>query len=204
MSAEEKKTQHEKDHPYGTTLLARDKPENRRQWGADHIGYVDVEPSECDPTTGRCPHYAHRSDAARDGPGGGALATPIHLLIASFRDQLCPRTLHNAFRRAENPDRVYIRIIEQTEEGSDLIDDAGCWDRYCQDYNTDCQQYKDNVRTVHVNAKDAKGPTDARSKLSAMVNHDYVHRDEPTQLDFHRVELQDFCMQIDSHMGKWL
>ena len=122
------------------------------------------------------------------------------MLIASFRDQLCPRTLHNAFNRAENPHRIYIRVIEQTEEGSDLIDDAGCWARYCEDYNTNCQEYKDNVRTVHVNAKDAKGPTDARSKLSAMVNYDYVHRDEPDQLDFHRVELQDFCMQIDSHM----
>lgn len=122
------------------------------------------------------------------------------MLIASFRDQLCPRTLHNAFNRAENPHRIYIRVIEQTEEGSDLIDDAGCWARYCEDYNNNCQEYKDNVRTVHVNAKDAKGPTDARSKLSAMVNYDYVHRNEPDQLDFHRVELQDFCMQIDSHM----
>ena len=84
MSAEEKKTQHEKDHPYGTTLLARDKPENRRQWGADHIGYVDVEASECDPTTGRCPHYAHRSDATRDGPVGVVPVSYTHLTLPTI------------------------------------------------------------------------------------------------------------------------
>ena len=181
---------------FNALISRQDKPENRKKWG-DNIGYIDVEPSECDPETGKCPYYTYKADATREGR---ALETPIHMLIASFRDQLCPRTLHNAFNRAENPHRIYIRVIEQTEEGSDLIDDAGCWARYCEDYNTNCQEYKDNVRTVHVNAKDAKGPTDARSKLSAMVNYDYVHRDEPDQLDFHRVELQDFCMQIDSHM----
>mmetsp|Transcript_29219 Transcript_29219/g.64428 ORF Transcript_29219/g.64428 Transcript_29219/m.64428 type:complete len:588 (-) Transcript_29219:49-1812(-) len=190
------KTQHELDHPYGTTLLSRDKPENRAQWGPSGIGYIDVAPTVCT-SDGQCPHYNYRADATREG---GATTVPVHMLIASFRDRLCPRTIHNAFHRAENPNRVFIRIIEQTKEGSDLIDDAGCWDRYCQDYNTNCAEYKDNVRTAHVSARDAKGPTDARSKLSAMVNWDYVHRDEPDMLDFQRVELNDFCMQIDSHM----
>lgn len=194
------KTQHERDHPYGTTLLSRDKPENRAQWkdtNSEHggIGYIDVAPTVCTPD-GQCPHYNYKADATREGADGGgatisATTVPIHMLIASFRDRLCPRTLHNAFQHAENPHRVYIRIIEQTEEGSDLIDDAGCWDRYCEDYNTNCEVYKDNVRTVHMNAKDAKGPTDARSKLSAMVTWDYVHRDEPDMLDFHRYGYYD-------------
>ena len=182
-------------HPYGTSLLSRDKPENRALWGPDGVGYVDVAPTIC--TTPQCPYYHYRDDADRNG---GALETPIHMLIASFRDQLCPRTLHNAFRRAENPSRIFIRVIEQTDPNSDLIDDAGCFQRYCTDYNPDCQQYEKQVRTVHIDASKAKGPTDARSKLSAMIHHDFIHRNDPDRLDFHPVELQDFCMQTDSHM----
>ena len=177
-----KKTKDERDHPYGTSLLSRDKPENRERWGPSGIGYVDVAPTVCT-ESGDCPHYHYTADATREG---GALETPIHMLIASFRDQLCPRTLHNAFKNAENPHRVYIRIIDQNEPGSDLIDDAGCWDRYCTDYNTACEEFAKNVQTVHVKAKDAKGPTDARSKLSSMITWDYEHKDEPDMLDFQR------------------
>ena len=62
-----------------------------------------------------------------------AHSSPIHLLIASYRDKLCARTLHNAFSKAEHPDRLHIRIIEQTQPGSDLIDDVQCWERYCEE-----------------------------------------------------------------------
>jgi len=182
-------------HPYGTTLLSRDKPVNREKWGDAGIGYIDVLPSVCT-NDGECPYYTYLDDATRPT----ILQTPIHLLIASFRDQLCPRTLYNIFAKAENPNRIYVRVIEQTKADSELIDDAGCWDRYCSDYNTDCQMYKQNVRTVHVDASKAKGPTDARSKLSAMIHWDYKHRDDALELDFQPVQLHDFCMQTDSHM----
>ena len=181
-------------HPYGTTLLSRDKPENRAQWGPQGVGYQPVAPTVC--TADQCPHYHYKEDNTPPK----ALETPIHLLIASFRDQLCPRTLHNAFRRAENPGRIFIRVIEQTLADSDLIDDAGCFARYCADYNPDCQELEKQVRTVHVDAQQSKGPTDARSKLSAMVHWDYVHRHQPSRLDFQPIQLQDFCMQTDSHM----
>jgi len=186
-----------KEHPYGKTLLSRDKPGNGNleKWGPQGVGYVDIDPSVlCTPP--HCPHYHYRDDAEHSG----AVETPIHLLIASFRDQLCPRTLDNAFRRAENPQRIFVRVIEQTESDSDLIDDAGCFARYCTDYNTNCQEYKHQVRTIHMDAAKAKGPTDARSKLSAMIAWDYEHRNDPQQLDFVPVQLQDFCLQTDSHM----
>ena len=182
-------------HPYGTTLLSRDTPENRELWGPEGVGYADVAPTVCTEDH-QCPFYHYKEDATLPK----ALETPIHLLIASFRDRLCPRTLHNAFSHAQNSKRIYVRIIEQTMADSDLIDDAGCWARYCQDYNENCKEYQSQVRTVHVDASKAKGPTDARSKLSAMVVWDYVHRNDPSQLDHVPVELQDFCMQTDSHM----
>jgi hypothetical protein len=129
-----------------------------------------------------------------------ALETPIHMLIASFRDRLCPRTLHNAFSKAENPKRIFIRVIQQTLPGSDLIDDAGCFDQYCQDYNPNCEEYRHQVRIVARDARVSKGPTDARSKLSAMIFNDYWYAYDTERLDFIPVQLHDFCLQLDSHM----
>ena len=183
------------EHPYGTTFLARNNTGNLRLFPDGPFGTVDVKPTVCT-DSGECPYYHNKDDANHEG----ASQTPIHMLIASFRDRLCPRTLHNVFDHAESPKRMFIRIIEQTLPGSDLIDDAGCWARYCTDYNTDCQVYEKQVRTVHVDSAKSKGPTDARSKLSAMISWDYVHRDEPEQLDFVPVHAQDFCLQTDSHM----
>jgi len=180
------------DRPYGDSLLSRDKPENREKWGPDGVGYEPIQESICDPDTGKCPYYHYRKDAERPE----ATQTKIHMLIASFRDRLCPRTLHNAFQHAENPHRVYIRIIEQTEPGSDLLDDAKCWERYCQEYNTNCQEFETNVRVFAMDSTNSKGPTDARSKLSAMIAYDYQTHGQ----DLVSVGLQDYCMQIDSHM----
>ena len=105
-----------------------------------------------------------------DADPKSAEETPIHLLIASYRDKLCARTLHNAFTHAKNPKRLTFRVIQQTKPDSDLEDDEGCWDRYCDKYNPNCQEYKDQVRIVPVDSNEATGPTWARSKLSAMVS----------------------------------
>jgi hypothetical protein len=183
------------DHPYGTTFLGRNNTDNLKSFPDGPFGNVDLNPTVCT-DSGECPYYHYKDDATHEG----ASQTPIHMLIASFRDRLCPRTLHNVFTHAENPKRIFIRILDQTLPGSDLIDDAGCWARYCVDYNTDCQVYEKQVRTVHSDSTKSKGPTDARSKLSAMISWDYVHKHDPQQLDFVPVQTQDFCMQTDSHM----
>lgn len=179
-------------HPYGTTLLARDTKANRDVWQPDEIGVVPVDPDSChvDGSTKQCPPYTETTEKENDA------TTPIHILIASFRDRLCPRTLHNAFRRAIHPERVYIRILLQ-RANTDLVDDADCWGRYCTDYNTDCKQYEHQVYTVSVDANKAKGPTDARSKLSQLIYHDYQQQQNAL---LHPVAIDDFCMQTDSHM----
>ncbi|VEU38714.1 unnamed protein product [Pseudo-nitzschia multistriata] len=96
--------------------------------------------------------------------------------------------------------RTLMQVIEQTKADSDLEDDQGCWDGYCEKYNPNCQEYKDQVRIVPVDATQSMGPTWARSRLSAMIHWDYVHRDKSDELDFQPVNMQDFCMQTDSHM----
>lgn len=200
MTQNDNNSDNNNKHPYGLTLLSRDKPENLELWGPEGVGYQPVASTICT-EDGQCPHYHYQDDAVPER----TIETPIHLLIASYRDQLCPRTLHNAFSKAENPSRIYIRVIEQTLADSDLIDDAGCFDRYCTEYIINpeqCETFRSQVRIVHVDASQANGPTDARSKLSAMVHWDYLHRkdEDKSNLDFHPVELQDFCMQTDSHM----
>jgi len=184
-----------KDHPRGTSLLLRDTPENRNVFPDGPFGVVDVEENAC-AVSGECPHYEYTVDQSETGSAD----VPIHILVAAFRDKLCSRTIHNAFTRATNPKRVFLRIIDQTQPGSTLIDDEGCWPLYCRQYNPNCKEYESQVRSVRVDSGKSLGPTWARSKLSAMINWDYIHRDEPEELDFRRVEVEDFCMQIDSHM----
>jgi hypothetical protein len=178
--------------PFGTAFLGARNDANLKLWGEEGVGDVPIEPTVC--SSGQCPfyHVTNTTDAFN--------STPIHLLIASFRDQLCPRTLFNLFSRAQNASRVFVRVYQQTIADSDLPDDADCWHRYCQVYNVDCMRLKQNVRIVTVDANKAKGPTDARSKLSAMVHWDFTHRTSPSLLDFAPVHLQDFCMETDSHM----
>ena len=187
-----------KDHPNGTCLLARDNPNNHRLFPNGPFGEVDIDSTVC-PSPDKCPHYHYQNDDPNLHPNE-AENVPIHLLIASFRDKLCARTLHNAFTRAKNPKRLTFRVIQQTKIDSDLEDDEGCWDWYCDKYNPNCQEYQDQVRIIPVDSSQSQGPTWARSRLSAMVSWDYQHKDQSDKLDFQPIQMNDFCMQTDSHM----
>jgi hypothetical protein len=192
------------EHPYGTTLLSRDNKANRELFPKQtEFGHIPIAPTICT-EDGQCPHYSHKEDKEDQDQESSSTHhdTPIHILVAAFRDRLCGRTIHNAFTRAAHPKRVFLRIIDQTQADSELLDDAGCWETYCHDYNENCDEYKSQVQTVAIDATLSKGPTFARSKLSAMIYWDHVHKDDedPTALDFRPVDKQDFCMQIDSHM----
>jgi len=183
---------------WGITYLGRDD----KTWGKDGIGSVAIDPNVCAPN-GECPYYR---DAEHD-----ATHDKIHLVIASFRDQLCPRTLYNLFTRAQNPHRIFVRVLQQLKPDSELIDDADCWEMACDHYNdkglklndgtTDfnCHDFENNVEMVTIDAGLAQGPCDARSKLSALIEYDYRHRlDGQHRLE--PVQVRDYCMQTDSHM----
>ena len=173
--------------PYGIAYLGRD----AATWGSE-IGDVPIDPDIC-PSPSLCPQYIDRSIGPDD---------KIHLVIASFRDRLCPRTLYNLFSKAENPHRMFVRVLQQIESNSGLDDDGDCWEGMCKQYNGvafDCNTFKMNIEIVSVPASTAKGPTDARAKLSALIEHDYIHANDGK----HRlspVAVTDYCMQTDSHM----
>eukprot|EP00934_Nitzschia_sp_Nitz4_P002501 Nitzschia sp. Nitz4//scaffold32_size149145//45702//47345//NITZ4_002872-RA/size149145-processed-gene-0.90-mRNA-1//1//CDS//3329548048//2491//frame0 len=194
MGNDENEEKFRREHPRGNSLLARDNKENRKLFPDGPFGSVDIAESIC--PDGNCPFYHYQEDATPET----SIDTPIHMLVAAFRDKLCARTIHNAFSRAKNPKRVFIRIIDQTQPHSDLVDDQGCWPRYCNEYNENCEEFAHQVRAVRVDSANSKGPTWARSKLSAMALWDYEHRDDPSEIDLTPIHLQDFCMQIDSHM----
>jgi Glycosyltransferase (GlcNAc) len=197
MSEEDTSTS-TKNAPWGRAFLGRDE----KTWGKDGIGEIPIDPNIC-PSANQCPYYRDREhDLDND---------KIHLVIASFRDQLCPRTLFNVFTRARNPHRIFVRVLQQLKPDSDLIDDADCWEMACKKYNDneqhklnngqpfDCKDFERNVEIVTIDAGLAKGPCDARSKLSALIEYDYRHAEDGK----HRLEpvkVRDYCMQTDSHM----
>ena len=187
-----------KNVTWGTAFLGRDEA----TWGKDGIGEVPIDPNVC-PTPHECPYYRDRDHNVEQDK--------IHLVIASYRVRLCPRTLYNVFTRAKNPHRIYVRVLQQLLPDSDLIDDADCWDMTCQTYNNkkdnklnngqpfNCHDFEHNVEMVTIDSSLAKGPCDARSKLSALMEHDYRHANDG-QHRLEPVNVRDYCMQTDSHM----
>lgn len=113
--------------------------------------------------------------------------TTLFLMIASFRDKLCPVTLYNLFTKAAYPERIRVGVVQQNAE-----DDVDCLEEYCRlqatkNSRSDCP-FKANVRINRVDAKLAKGPTWGRALGSQML------------------EDEEFCMQTDAHMDfvpKW-
>jgi hypothetical protein len=196
----------EEEFPYGITYLSRHNKPTLNDDGTVAVegsGSVAVASTIC-PSDDQCPYY-HRSAMESEE----ITSAKIHFLIASYRDQLCSRTLDYIFRRAKHPERIFVRILDQNLPESDLIDDVGCFAGFCADYLANstiakehkltCEQYKKHIHTAHVHASQAKGVPDGRSKLSAMIHWDYIHRNDPSKLDFHPVDIHDFCFQIDSH-----
>ena len=107
-------------------------------------------------------------------------STTLFVMIASFRDKLCPVTLYNMFSKAAHPDRLFVGVVQQN-----LENDVDCLAEYCRlsvGNSSKACPYSENIRMNRVNAKDAKGPTWARALGSKMVGN------------------EEFCMQTDSHM----
>mmetsp|Transcript_4736 Transcript_4736/g.13241 ORF Transcript_4736/g.13241 Transcript_4736/m.13241 type:complete len:187 (-) Transcript_4736:272-832(-) len=71
--------------PDGVAFLGRD----IAQWGDNGTGLVAIDPDIC-PAPNACPYFVDNSDKKSI-----AETSKIHLVIASFRDRLCPRTLYN-------------------------------------------------------------------------------------------------------------
>ena len=104
--------------------------------------------------------------------------------ISSFRDELCPKTLFNAFKKAAHPMRIRIGVVQQNDD-----DDVDCFDEYCRLMKeslglstSDVCPYADQIKMSRHLAREAMGPTWARAIGSKMTGN------------------EEFCLQTDSHM----
>lgn len=95
----------------------------------------------------------------------------IIVSVASYRDSQCSLTLSDCFRKAKNPSRVFIALVQQNSPT-----------------DTDCEaaadippQFKRNVRAIRLHHLEARGPTHARYLATTLVNN------------------EEFFFQIDSH-----
>ncbi|CAK4664681.1 hypothetical protein LEN26_019208 [Aphanomyces euteiches] len=104
----------------------------------------------------------------------------IFLGISSYRDGVrCGFTLFTAFSRAKYPERVFVGLVDQTQD-----DDAICIEEYCKLAKASewkkCK-YKENIRVDKHNSIQSKGPTVARWYQQQLI------KDE------------EFCLAIDAH-----
>jgi len=154
----------------GETFLGRDV----ETWGEGTTGWIPISlPSS-------------PSSPPRHLPGASG-APLIHVGIASYRDSLCPRTLHNLFAKALHPENLRVLIIEQTDPTSTSLDDASIFAQYCGNYNADCEALSEQIVIVNIDSRTSKGPTDARSKLSMLIEQEYLNG---------RLELTDYVLQV--------
>ncbi len=94
----------------------------------------------------------------------------IFVSIPSYRDPECQYTIQNLFQTATFPDRIFIGVCMQY----DRIADENCFVLPPQRPN--------QVRMMHIDHRDAKGPSYARFMVEKLYNN------------------EDYILQIDSHM----
>lgn len=99
----------------------------------------------------------------------------IFVSIASYRDENCPKTLSSLFENAKYPERIFVGICQQNKN-SDIS---------CLSENF---PYKNNIRMIYKDYKEAKGPTWARYLCSTL----YQNEDFFLQIDSHSLFVQDW------------
>eukprot|EP00759_Apiculatamorpha_spiralis_P053389 PhF_6_TR617/c0_g1_i2/m.806 len=87
----------------------------------------------------------------------------IFINIASYRDEECPHTLRDLFKKATAPWRIFVGVVQQNEEK-----DPWCWPEEWNNCSKDVFCPSDQVRIRNVNAKDARGPVLGRYYADTM------------------------------------
>jgi len=106
----------------------------------------------------------------------------IKVLLSSFRDPRCAQTLDNLFKRAKNPSRLYVGVVDQQYPKRDKLD---CLALYCAMHAPGPCPHAEQIESLRVDASQpgAQGPIWARAIGSQLVHDD-----------------DEFCMQTDAHM----
>lgn len=101
--------------------------------------------------------YSHYSPPKIKSDSWKKSDSTMFIMIASFRDKLCPHTLFNAFSKAQHPSRIHIGVVDQS-----LEDDVNCVQEYCRliqranpSKDGKCP-FIDNIRVAQKNAQESK------------------------------------------------
>ena len=95
----------------------------------------------------------------------------IFVSVASYRDPECSVTLQTMFENADQPERIFAGVCEQNKSGEDH--------EICM--GPAVQKFANNIRTLTIDHKQAKGPTYARYYCADLWNG------------------EEYFLQIDSH-----
>lgn len=98
----------------------------------------------------------------------------IFVSLVSYRDDKCPISLKEMFEKARNPDKVFVGIVQQNQNG-----DVDCFETYCKEAGTGCRF--DNIRVIRMAASEARGVMVVRHLATTMY------------------EGEEYFMQIDAH-----
>jgi len=103
----------------------------------------------------------------------------IFVSIASYRDELCSKTIESLYSNAKYPGNIFIGICQQNTD-----EDAECFD-----LNSELiKKYENNIRLIRLKNWEAKGPTYARYLCSTLWNgEEYFF-----QIDSHSILLKDW------------
>lgn len=99
----------------------------------------------------------------------------IFVSIASYRDDICNKTLHSLFSMAAHPDKVFVGLCQQNNPD----EDSDCAESF---FNNP------NVRVIRLNHYEAKGPTWARYLCSTLWNGEQYF----LQVDSHTSFIKDW------------
>ena len=97
----------------------------------------------------------------------------IFVSIAAYRDKLCSDTVSEIFTKAKNPQSIYIGIVQQNDEDTDVD---------CIRDNSKLSNYLQNIRIIRIKNSESKGATFARYLATTLYNN------------------EDYFLQVDSHL----
>ena len=118
----------------------------------------------------------------------------VFIMIASYRDWQCPRTLESIFTRAKYPERVRVAVVDQMDTTSGLEIPCGEPPRECDGVNADhvfCR-YRSQIDTYEMEDELAVGPCFARHIGHRMYRGEYY----AMQVDAHVTFVQDWDTDV--------
>jgi len=121
----------------------------------------------------------------------------IFIGIASYRDFQCRQTLETAFRRAENPNRVRVGVVDQIVVGEDVA---------CNEPINPCEEdpeqalckYKDQVDVYTMDAPLSVGPVFARHLGYRLYRGEYYATQSDAHVSFTTNWDTDIIHQLES------